>query len=54
MAVFTVQWPRYALIQLLNGNQGLLSDVAHDGVDHLALVVSLFALDNIFGRHTTF
>lgn len=54
VAVFAVQGPGYALIQRLDGCLGLLGNVSHDGVDHLALVVSLLALDNILGRNTSF
>lgn len=54
MSVFAVQGPGNALVESLDGDRGLLSDVAHDGVNHLALVVTLLALDNIFGRNTAF
>lgn len=54
VAVLAVQGPGYALIQRLDRCLGLLGNVAHDGVDHLALVVSLLALDNILGRDTSF
>lgn len=54
MAVFAVQRPSYALIERFDWRLGLLGHMAHDGVDHLALVVSLLALDNVLGRNTSF
>lgn len=54
MAKFAVQRPRYALIQGLDRGVGLLGDVAHDGMNHLALVVALLALNDILRRHTAF
>lgn len=52
MAVLLVQGPGYALVQLLNRDLGLLGNVAHDGVDHLALVIPLLTLDDILRRHS--
>lgn len=43
----SVKGPGYALIQGLDRNLGLLGNVSHDRVDHLALVVSLLAFDDI-------
>lgn len=54
VTIFAVQGPGYALVQRLDRCLGLLGNVSHDGVDHLALVVSLLALDDIFGRNTSF
>ena len=53
MTVLLVQGPGYALVQRLNGCVDLFGDVAHDGVDHLAFVVSLLAFDDILGGNTT-
>lgn len=53
MAVLLVKRPGYALVQRLDGCVDLLGDMAHDGVDHLALVVTLLTLDDILGRHAT-
>jgi hypothetical protein len=52
MAVLLVERPCYALVQLLDGDQCLLGNVSHDRVDHLALVIPLLALHNIFRRDT--
>src|SRR5438046_3067118 len=48
MAVSLVQWPSYALIQRLDWGNCLLGNVSHDGMHHLALIVSLLTLDDIF------
>ena len=53
MAVFPVQWPSDLLVQLLKGSLSGFGDMAHDGVNRLALVVPLLALDDIFGRNST-
>ena len=53
MAVFPVERPRDGLVKLLDGNLGLFGDMAHDRVAHLALVVSLLALDDILRRYTS-
>ena len=53
MAEFPVQGPGYALVKGLDGVVGLLGDVAHDRMHHLALVVPLFTLYDIFGGNTT-
>jgi len=47
MAIFLVQRPADGLVEILDGGLGLLGDMAHDGVHHLALVVSLFAFYDI-------
>ena len=52
VAVFPVQGPGNLLVKGLQGGLGGLGDVAHDGVHGLALVVALFALDDILGRDT--
>jgi hypothetical protein len=49
MAVSLVQGPSNSLVKALNGDGDLLGNVSHDGVDHLALVVSLLALNDILG-----
>ena len=54
VAILLVERPCYALVEGLNGSVGLLGDVSHDRVHHLALVVSLLALDDILRRHTAF
>ncbi len=50
MTVFLVQRPCYRLVEVLDRSKSLLGHVSHDGVDHLALVVPLFALDDILWR----
>ena len=54
VAEFAVQRPCYALVQGLDRGVGLLGNVSHDRVDHLALVIALLALDDILRRHTAF
>jgi len=49
VTVFLVKGPAYRLVQLLDRDQRLLGNVAHDGVDDLALVVALFAANDILG-----
>lgn len=53
VTVFPVQWPSNLLVQRLEGSEGSLRNMAHDGVHGLALVISLFTLDNILGRNST-
>lgn len=53
VAVFLVEWPSDPLVKLLEWDLSGLGDVAHNRVNRLALVVSLFTLDNIFGGDTT-
>lgn len=53
VAVFLVEGPSYCLVKLLDGNKSLLSNVAHNRVDDLALVVTLLATNDILGGHTT-
>lgn len=53
MSILFVQGPGNILIQLLDGGICLLGDMAHDAVDHFALVVALLALDNVLRRHST-
>jgi hypothetical protein len=53
VAVFPVQGPGDLLVEGLEGSLSRLSDVAHDGVHRLALVVPLLALDHILGGNTT-
>jgi hypothetical protein len=53
VAVLLVERPAYRLVQLLHRSLRLLRHVAHDGGDHLALVVPFLALDHIFGRDTS-
>jgi hypothetical protein len=53
VTVFLVQGPGYALVQFLNRYLRLLGDMAHNGVHHFALVIPLFALDNVFRGHST-
>jgi hypothetical protein len=48
MTVLLVQWPSNLLVKLLNGDLSLFGDVSQDRVDHLALVVSFLAFDNVF------
>lgn len=47
VSVLLVQWPSNVLVEFLNWHSDLLCDVAHNAVDHLALVVPLLALDDI-------
>lgn len=54
MAVLLVERPGYALIEALDRHLGLLRNMSHDGVNHLALVVSFLALHNILGGHSSF
>jgi hypothetical protein len=49
MAISAVEGPGYALIEGLDGRVGLLRNVAHNRVHHLALVVPLLAFDDILG-----
>lgn len=53
VAVLLVQGPGNGLVELLDGDVDLLGDVAHDGMYHLALVVTLLTLDDILGGDTT-
>lgn len=48
MPVLLIQWPGNALVEILDGVLCLLRNMSHDRVNHLALVVSLLALDNVF------
>lgn len=52
MAVFLVQRPSDTLVQVLDRSLGLLCYMAHNRVDHFALVVSLLALHNILRRNS--
>lgn len=52
VAVFLVEGPSYRLVKLLDGDQSLLGDVAHNRVDDLALVVTLLAANDILGGDT--
>jgi hypothetical protein len=49
VTVSAVEGPGYALIEGLDGRVGLLRNVAHNGVHHLALIVPLLAFDDILG-----
>lgn len=49
VAVFLHQRPADRLVELLNRLLRLLGDVSQDRVHHLALVESLFTLDDILG-----
>ncbi len=51
VAVLLVQRPGYSLVELLDGSLRLLGYMAHDGVDHLTLVIPLLTFDDILGRH---
>lgn len=51
MAIFPIQRPRDSLVELLDRGLGLLGYMAHNGVNHLSLVVPLFTLDDVLGRH---
>ena len=51
MAVLLVQWPDYALVERFQGSVGLFGHVAHDRLDHLALVVPLVALCDVLRRY---
>lgn len=53
MTIFLVQRPADGLVEILDGGFGRLCDMTHDGVHGFALVVALFALDDILGRDTT-
>jgi hypothetical protein len=53
VSVLLVERPADALVDLLDGDLGLLGDVAHDAVHHLRLVVPFLALNDILRRHTT-
>ena len=48
MTVFLIQRPANLLVQVFDRVLGLLGNMSHNRMYHLALVVSLFALDNIF------
>ena len=48
MSVLLVQWPANPLVQVFNGMICLLSNMSHDRVNHLALIVPLLTLDDIF------
>lgn len=52
MAVFAVQGPGDLRVEGLKRGLGRLSDVAHDGVHGLALVVALLTLNHILGGDT--
>jgi hypothetical protein len=52
MTVFLVKRPADGLVEGLQGGLSSLCDMAHDRVHSLALVVTLFALDHIFGGDT--
>ena len=47
MAVLLLQRPANSLVESLDGFLGFLSDVAEDGMNHLALVEAFLALDDI-------
>lgn len=53
MTVFLVQGPSDRLVQLLERGLTGLGDVAQNGVDSLALVVTLLTLNNVLGGNTT-
>lgn len=53
MTVFLVQGPSDRLVQLLERSLTGLSDVAQNGVNSLALVVTLLTLNNVLGGNTT-
>ena len=53
MSVFLVQGPADLLVELLDWRLGLLGNVTHNGVYHLALVIALLALDDIFWRDSS-
>jgi hypothetical protein len=52
--IFLVQWPSDVAVQLFHGRLGLFCHVPHDRRYHLALIVPLLALDDIFGGYSTF
>lgn len=52
VAVFLVEGPSYRLVELLDGNESLLGNVAHNRVDDFALVVTLLATNDILGGDT--
>jgi hypothetical protein len=49
MSVFLVEGPAYRLVECLDGGKSLLGNVSHDRVHNFALVVTLFAPNNILG-----
>lgn len=53
VAVFLVQRPGNSLVQGLNWCLCLFGDMSHNQMYGLALVVSFFALDHVFGGHTS-
>lgn len=52
MPILLVKRPRYGLIKMLDGRLSLLGYMAHNRVDHLALVVPLLTLDYVLWRHS--
>lgn len=53
VSVFPVERPGDGLVQVLDGDLNLLGNVSHYGMDDLALVVPLIALDDVLWRHST-
>ena len=54
MPVLDVERPCNHFIDLFEVRLCLFGNVSHDGVDSFRLVVPLFALDDIFSRHSAF
>ena len=54
VTVAFIQRPPDMLIQCLHRYPRLLRHMSHYRRDHLAFVVALFALHDVFGRYTTF
>jgi len=48
MSVLLVQRPANLLVEIFNRVLGFFGNVSHNRVYHLALVISLLALDDIF------